>query len=120
MGGVVAGLLSIAMGVALARCHVRRHAGLPSEHLGGGWLELEGAPPRYLPELEHLAPGPLLVRFGAARPARYRTAEGPSSVTVVASGTQESVADTARSIATVGYVMALAVVALSCAPLAVT
>jgi hypothetical protein len=121
LGGLLAGLASIGLGVVLSRRHTRRLAGRPAMHLGSGWLALDdGSPPLHLPELEPHEAGPVIVRLGEASTASYRTTGAPSVVHVVALGTAESVREIAGSIGTVGYVMALAVVALSCAPLAIT
>jgi endonuclease YncB( thermonuclease family) len=75
--------------------------------------------PVHLPALQASAAGPVVVRVVAGPAATYRGTGAPSSVRLVAVGTPESVSDSARSIATVGFVMALAIVALACAPLAV-
>jgi hypothetical protein len=118
--GVGAALLALVASSWLARRHRALSSGQPALHLGQGWLSLhEGMPPVHLPGLEHRPAGPAFVRLGGSRPATYRTTGAPSSVRVVAFGTRESVEDAARSIATVGAAMALALSALACAPLLV-
>jgi hypothetical protein len=119
LGGVTAALVSIAIALGLARRHRRKRAGVPAEHLGGGWLVVEGAPPVHAPELGAAAPGPVIVQLGASSPPTYRGTGAPASLRVVAAGTIEDVDDTARSIATAGYAVALAIIVLACAPLAV-
>jgi hypothetical protein len=122
VGGVVAAGLALVLATLAARGHRRRASGLAATHLGGGWiaLEEEAAPPLHAPEMERAEPGPVIVRPVTADGAAYRTTGAPVAVRVVARGTPESVADAARSLATVGYAMALAIVALACAPLVVS
>jgi hypothetical protein len=121
VGGVIAAAFALALARLASRRHLRRRSGLPAMHLGGGWIALsEVAPPLHAPELERAEPGPVIVRPVAAAGGAYRTTGAPLAVRVVVRGTQQSVADAARSIATVGDVMALAIVALACAPLAVS
>jgi hypothetical protein len=118
--GVVAALLALVASSWLARRHRALASGHAARHVGGGWIAMhEGTPPVHVPGLEQRPAGPLFVRPGDTRPATYRTTGAPASVRVVAFGTVESVEDTARSIATVGAAMALALVALACAPLLV-
>jgi hypothetical protein len=118
--GVVAAMLALGASSWLARRHRALASAMPAFHVGGGWLAThEGMPPVHVPGLEHRPSGPVFVRPGVARPATYRTTGAPTTVHVVAFGTPESIDDTARSIATVGAAMALALVALACAPLTV-
>jgi hypothetical protein len=118
--GIVAAVLSLVASWWLARRHRALAAALPALHLGGGWIAThEGMPPVHVPGLEHRPTGPVFVRPGDRRHATYRTTGAPSTLRIVAFGTSESIDDTARSIATVGAAMALALVALACAPLTV-
>jgi hypothetical protein len=123
--GVVAAALAIVLAHGLARRHLRGWGGAPAMHLGSGWIALEegehegACAPLLAPEARALPPGPVVVRVGEAGSPGYRSTGVPSWVRVVAAGTVEVVEDRARSIATVGYAMALAITALSCAPLIV-
>jgi hypothetical protein len=123
--GVLAAALAIVLARLLARRHLRRCGGLAATHLGEGWIALDddehprACAPLHAPEAQALPPGPVVVQVGEAGSAGYRSTGAPSWVRVVAIGTAEAVEDRARSLANVGYTMALAIVALSCAPLAV-
>ncbi len=118
--GTVAALLALAASWWLARRHRALASAMPAMHVGGGWIAThEALPPVHVPGLEQRPRGPVFVRPGDTRPATYRTTGAPSTLHVVAFGTRESIDDTARSIVTVGAAMALALVALACAPLTV-
>lgn len=120
IGGVLAAGLTLVLAALASRRHRRRASGLPATHLGGGWIALDDAsPPLHAPEMERAEPGPVIVRPVTADGTTYRTTGAPLAVRVVARGTPESVEDVARSLGTVGYAMALALVALACAPLVV-
>ena len=119
-GGVVAGLASVAVALAVARRYRRRRAGVLAEHVGGGWVARDGgSAPLHVPALDASAPGPVVVGLGPSSLPTYRDAGTPGSVRLLVVGTHEDVEDTARSIASVGYAAALAIVLLACAPLAV-
>lgn len=118
-GGLLAAGLAIAMARAAARRFVRRFSGVEATHLGGGWVAVdESGPPLHATELEASEPGPVIVRPVDAGGSGYRGSGAPVAVRVVARGTPANVDDAARSIATTGYAMALAIVVLACAPLA--
>jgi len=120
VGGLAVAALAIVAAGALAARHRRRHAAIEATHLGGGWVATDGGgPPMQTTELLHDAPGPVLVRLAGGGAPTYRASGLPWQMRVVARGSRESVEDAARSIAAVGYAVALAVTALACAPLAV-
>ncbi|HEY1693356.1 MAG TPA: hypothetical protein VGG39_14410 [Polyangiaceae bacterium] len=120
LGGVAAALAAMALGLAFARRYVRQRSGAEGFHVGDGWVSLaEGTVPLHVPALAAAFPCPVVLRLGATGVATYRTAGAPATAELLTVGTHESVRDVARSIAGIGFVTALAIVALASAPLAV-